>query len=128
MAKKNVTGQESAAETMTAESAESMDVARNVAFKSARKLLLAYVGGWALAWDGLQDLAERMVERGAVAEKDARKLAQRVSEEHLPAEFERPVQRLMGRMDLPSKSDIQALGAKVASLTEQVDELRKQRA
>ncbi len=100
---------------------------RSPLFEAMRKVMLAYVGGWALAYDELEDLVERFVERGEVAEKDARKLVQEMAEKRRPMGLERRMEELLTRMDVPSKADIQALGAKIAALTEKVEELKKTR-
>ncbi len=127
MVKKNGKTLEPVAGTMTAEAVEEGEEERSAVFDAVRKLMLAYVGGWAMAWDELEDLIDRLVERGEVAEKDARKLVQEMAEKRRPMGLERRMEDLLTRMDVPSKADIQALGAKIAALTEKVEELKKTR-
>ncbi len=98
---------------------------RSPLFESARKVLLAYVGGIALAWDELEDLVDRLVDRGEVAEKDARKLLNEMQERRKSVGLEKRLEELLARMDVPSKADIQALSAKIAALTQKVEELKK---
>lgn len=119
MARKAAKGDVSVAE-VTADEAE-----RSALFEAARKVLLAYVGGLALAWDELEDLVGRLVERGEVAEQDAHKLLGEMKSRRKSAGLERRLEELLTRMDVPSKEDIHALSAKIASLTRKVDELSK---
>ncbi|MCC6188241.1 MAG: hypothetical protein IT318_04375, partial [Anaerolineales bacterium] len=53
---------------------EEMEADRNRLFEMARKVVLAAVGAAALAQDEAVDFVNRLVERGEIAEKDARKL------------------------------------------------------
>ena len=94
-------------------------------FDMARKVLLATVGGWALAWDEIEDFVNRLVERGEMAEKDARKLLKEVGERRKTDDFEKRMEEALGHMDVPTKADIHALSAKIAALTQKVDELKK---
>ncbi len=98
---------------------------RSPLFEALRKVTLAYVGGWALAYDEIENLVERFVERGEVAEKDARKLLKEVADKRRPAGLDKRMEELLNRMDVPTKADIQALGAKIAALTQKVEELKK---
>ncbi len=112
----------------TAEVVAEGEEERSPLFEAMRKMMLAYVGGWALAYDELEDLVERFVERGEVAEKDARKLLKEVAEKRRPAGLDKRMEELLNRMDVPTKADIQALGAKIAALTQKVEELKKTQA
>ncbi len=127
MAKKNGKALEPVAGTMTAEAVEEGEEERSAVFEAVRKLMLAYVGGWAMAWDELEELVDRLVERGEVAEKDARKLVQEMAEKRRPMGLERRMEELLTRMDVPSKADIQALSAKISALTDKVEELKRTR-
>ncbi len=94
----------------------------------ARKVLLAGIGAVALAQDEIEDFVNRLVERGEIAEKDGRKLIREVVEKRRKTttkEMDKAVQDLYERMNVPSKADIEALSAKIASLSKKVDELKK---
>jgi poly(hydroxyalkanoate) granule-associated protein len=107
-----------------------------------RKLVLAGVGAVALSNDEVQSFVNRLVERGEVAQKDAEKLMKEFGErfnvrqnlnlaaiEAQPAELsnqlENGLERILNRLNVPSKRDIDELSAKIAQLTARVEELRK---
>jgi poly(hydroxyalkanoate) granule-associated protein len=97
----------------------------------ARKVLLASVGAVALAQDEIEDFVEKLVERGEIAEKDGKKLVSDLMErrkkqtEQAEAELDDRIEELLHRMNVPTKSDIEALSAKVAELSAKVDELKQ---
>jgi polyhydroxyalkanoate synthesis regulator phasin len=101
---------------------------RNSLYTAARRVLLATVGGWALAWDEIEDFVNRLVERGEIAEHDARKLLNEMAEKRKHDNLEARMEEVLNRMDVPSKSDIHALSAKIAALTQKVEELKKSKA
>jgi polyhydroxyalkanoate synthesis regulator phasin len=97
-------------------------------YETARKLLLAGAGAVALAQDEAEQFLERLVERGEIAEKDARKLVREMTEKrrkNAGGELEKRMEDLLDRMNVPSKSDIEALSDKIATLTEKVEDLKK---
>jgi polyhydroxyalkanoate synthesis regulator phasin len=100
----------------------------NPLFEAARKVLLAYIGGWALAWDELEDFVNKLVERGEVAEKDARKLLREMAEKRKRVGLESQLEEVLDRMNVPTKADIEALGEKIAILARKVEELKKAQA
>lgn len=100
----------------------------NKLYELARKVVLAAVGAAALAQDELEDFINRLVERGEIAEKDARKLIREVSEKRrkrVETELDKRIETLLDHMDVPSKADIDQLGAKIEALTHKVVELKK---
>ena len=103
----------------------------NRLLEAARKVLLAGIGAVALAQDEIEDFVNRLVERGEIAEKDARKLIREVTEKRRKSAergVDERMEDLLDRMNVPSKSDIEALGEKIAALTRKVDELQKVKA
>ena len=98
------------------------------------KVLQAYIGAIALAQDEIEDFVHKLVERGEVAEKDARKLIKDVMEKSRKQvgmtddDVSHRVEDTLDRMNVPTKSDIEALGEKIAELTKKVDELKKAKA
>ena len=98
------------------------------------KILQAYIGAIALAQDEIEDFVHKLVERGEVAEKDARKLVKDVMEKSRKQvrltddDVSHRVEDTLDRMNVPTKSDIEALGEKIAELTKKVDELKKAKA
>jgi len=101
---------------------------QNKLFELARKVVLAAVGAAALAQDELEDFVNRLVERGEIAEKDARKLIREVSDKRkkkVEKELDKRLETLLDHMDVPSKADIDELGNKIEALTHKVAELKK---
>jgi polyhydroxyalkanoate synthesis regulator phasin len=104
---------------------------RKPLFEAARKVLLASIGAVALAQDEIEDFVNRLVERGEIAEKDGRKLLREVMDRRKKdadkAEdvVAKRVEEILDRMSVPTKSDIEALGDKIALLSKKVDELKK---
>lgn len=99
--------------------------------ETLRKIMLASIGAVALAQEELEDFVNRLVERGEIAEKDARKLIrdmrERRKKEAAKAEdvLEKQVEQILSRMSIPTKSDIEALSAKISALADKVEELKK---
>jgi poly(hydroxyalkanoate) granule-associated protein len=117
-------------EVKVEEGAEEME--RNPLFDAARKVLLASIGAVALAQEELEDFVNRLVERGEIAEKDGKKLIRETMEtrkkeaQKAEDELDKRVEDLLDRMNVPTKSDIEALSAKISALTKKVEELKKQ--
>ena len=72
-----------------------------------------------------------MVERGEIAEQDGRKLLREVMDrrkkeaQKAEDEMDRRIEEILARLNVPTKSDIDALSAKITALTKKVDELKK---
>jgi polyhydroxyalkanoate synthesis regulator phasin len=111
------------------EELEAMDEEeRSRFFQVARKVVLAGIGAVALAQDEVEDFVNKLVERGEIAEKDARKLLREVTDRRrrtAEKEMDRRLDDLLERMNVPSKADIDALGHKITALTRKVDVLNK---
>lgn len=99
--------------------------------EASRKLMLASIGAVALAQDELESLAQRLVERGQIAEQDSKRLVRDIMErrrqetQKAEDQMEKRVEELLQRMNVPTKSDIEALSAKIEALSKKVDELKK---
>lgn len=108
---------------------------RNSFLGGVRKVLMAGIGMMALAQEEVEDFVNKLVERGEIAEKDGRKLVNDVMEKRrsktqettkrVESELDKRIEGLLDRMNIPTKSDIEALTHKVAELTKKVDELKK---
>jgi poly(hydroxyalkanoate) granule-associated protein len=104
---------------------------RSPMFDVARKVLLAGVGAMALAQDETETFVKKLVERGGVAEQDGKKLMREVLEkrkkgtQRAETAIDRRFEDLLGRLNVPTKADIDALSAKIAALSKKVDELKK---
>jgi polyhydroxyalkanoate synthesis regulator phasin len=101
---------------------------RSPLFEAARRVLLAGMGAVALTQDEVDKFVDKLVERGEIAREDAKKLVREMAEKRGKQgrdELDKRVQDLLDRMNVPTKSDLEALSAKITALTEKVDELNK---
>lgn len=103
-----------------------------------RRVVLAGVGAAALTTDEVQEFLNRLVERGELAEKDAHKLMNDVvarrngaekrvekSVESASSVVEEQIEKILGRLNVPNKGDIEELSKKIATLSQKVDDLVK---
>ncbi len=99
-----------------------------------RKVLLASIGAVALTQDEIEKFVDKLVERGELAEKDGKKLVREVMDKRQKEakstneEMSKRVEDILDRLNVPTKSDIEALGDKIAVLSKKVDELKKKEA
>ena len=108
----------------------------NPMLEMARNVLLAGIGAMALTQEEIEKFVHKLIERGEIAEKDGRRLIKDVMERRrrkaeeasveAEATYEGRMEEVLARMNIPSKSDIDALSRKITTLTEKVDELSKQ--
>lgn len=101
------------------------------------RLLLASFGAVALAQDEMEDLVNRLVERGAIAEADGKRMLKDVLErrkqaadrgaapQRAPDDVEQRVAGALAQLNIPTKDEIEALSAKITVLSKKVDELKK---
>lgn len=102
------------------------------------KILLAGIGAAALAQDEVEEFVNRLVERGEIAETDGKKMLKDVMEKRkkvvaasaettkkMSSDWEKRIEEAMAKMNIPTKDEIEALGAKITALTKKVDELKK---
>jgi polyhydroxyalkanoate synthesis regulator phasin len=120
--------------TEKTETAEPKTV-RSSLYETTRLVLLAGVGAISLAQEEINIFLDRLVERGEMAEADARKLVREVVERREKLEKEHRQQVVEARRAAsPSqaapatRADIDALTARIADLTRQIEEMRKQQA
>ncbi len=95
-------------------------------YEVSRKILLAAFGAAAIAQDELEGFVNRLVERGEIAEKDARSLLKEIMERREKVSQERKANREREQRAAATKADIETLSARVAELTRQLEELKKQ--
>ena len=99
--------------------------------ESLRRVLLASVGVVALTIEEIGELVDKLVERGEIAEQEGKKLVTEIKEKRKKKTDEAEVmassriREMMDKMDVPTKSDIEDLSAKIATLSKKVDELKK---
>jgi poly(hydroxyalkanoate) granule-associated protein len=105
---------------------------RGPLYEATRKVVLASFGAVALAQEELEQFVNKLVERGEIAEKDGKKLVREAMDKRkketkkAESELDKRIEELLARMNVPSKSDIDALSAKITALTKKVDELKKE--
>jgi poly(hydroxyalkanoate) granule-associated protein len=102
----------------------------------ARKVVLAAIGVVALTQEELEKFVNKLIERGEIAEQDGRKLIRDAREKRrkkteevrsgTEGKFDRRMEDLLGRMNIPSKSDIEALNEKISDLSGKIDELSRE--
>lgn len=103
---------------------------RNPFVEITRKVLLASIGAVAIAQEELEAFVNKLVERGEIAEQDGKKLVRDVMEKRkkdaqkAEDELDKRMEEILDRMNVPTKSDIEALSAKITALTKKVDELK----
>jgi poly(hydroxyalkanoate) granule-associated protein len=105
---------------------------RGPLYEATRKVLLAGMGAMALAQEEVEQFVGKLVERGEIAEKEGKKLVHEAMDKRkketkkAEGELDKRMEELLARMNVPSKSDIDALSAKITALTKKVDELKKE--
>jgi poly(hydroxyalkanoate) granule-associated protein len=111
---------------------EAVDDVRRPLAEAVHKVLLASIGAVALAQDEIEDFINKLVERGEIAEKDGKAMFRDLMEkrkkqtERAEQEMDSRVEELLRRMNVPTKSDIEGLSAKITELTKKVDELKQE--
>lgn len=117
---------------MTTQSPEKTETktVRGSLYETTRLVLLAGIGAISLAQEEINNFLDRLVERGEMAEADARKLVREVMERREKLEKERREQRSAEARQpaaaAATRADIDALNARVAELTRQIEALRRQ--
>jgi polyhydroxyalkanoate synthesis regulator phasin len=111
--------------------AEPKDKSQHQMMEMIRRMFLATIGAAVIAQEEVEVLVNRLVERGEIAEKDGKKLinemmAKRKSQTtDVGDEISKNVESVLSRMNIPSKTDVDALGLKINALSKKVDELKK---
>ena len=111
------------------------EIGPNPLLEMTRKILYASIGAVALTQEEVEKFVNKLIERGEIAEKDGRKLIKdimnkrRKKGEEVQADAKQQVdgrmKDILDRMNIPSKSDIDALNEKITILTEKIDELQE---
>ena len=112
--------------TVPTENNESKTV-RGTFYETVRMILLAGVGAMSLAQDEVNNFVDRLVERGEIAETDARQLVKEVMDRREKLEEERRVHVRESRAKpvAATRGEVDALNARIAELTRQIEELRQ---
>lgn len=94
----------------------------------ARRVMLASIGAAVVAQDELENFVDRLVERGEIAEKDARKLMREMADRREKMDKERRQNEQRDEPAAATKADVDTLMSKIAELSRQIEELKKERA
>lgn len=110
----------------------------NTLLGGLRRVLMAGIGAVVLTQEQIEDFVGKLVERGEIADGDARKLLADVLDRRknllhggtkkAEEQYEKRVEGLLSRMNIPTKSEIDSLSEKIAQLSDKVDELNNKRA
>lgn len=102
---------------------------------AARNVLLASIGAVVVAQEEIELVVNKLVERGELAEKDGRNLVRDLMDRRkqkseraraeVSDEFDKRVEEILHRLNVPTKRDIDALSAKITALSQKVDKLNK---
>lgn len=98
-----------------------------------RRVLLAGFGAAGLAYDEAKAFVDRLVERGELAQDQARDLMKEVSARHegrmqgVHGHMRERMERALETLDVPRRADLEALQKRLDRLTERVEALLKQK-
>lgn len=103
-----------------------------------RRVLMAGIGAVVLTQEQIEDFVSKLVERGEIADGDARKLVTDVLDRRksilqggtkkAEEEYDKRIEGLLSRMNIPTKNEIDSLSDTIANLNDKVDELNRRRA
>ena len=119
-----------ATRTTVKEAAEEAKEVTAPLFDAVRKVLLAGIGAVALTLEAVEDLVEKLVERGELTEEEGRKLVQDVwsrrkkDAKKAEEEVNKRVDELMSRFDIPTKVEFEDLSTRISELSKKVDDLK----
>lgn len=134
-----------------------LDAEAHALLEAARKVFLASLGALVLAQEELgnfmgdtenfinrlvedtEAFIQKLIDRGAIAEKDGRQLIEDLVEkrsakareaaqdlaQRAESTLDKGLEDLLGRMNVPTRHDIATLTKKINSLSRKVDQLRK---
>jgi poly(hydroxyalkanoate) granule-associated protein len=114
---------------MEEKKSESQTKARCSLLAPVRKILLAAIGAVALAQEELEDFVTTLVERGEITERDGKQMLrdlmqQRAKQaERAQEELDERITGALRRMNMPTRSDMDELSAKITTLNEKIDQL-----
>jgi polyhydroxyalkanoate synthesis regulator phasin len=89
-----------------------------------RKLTQAVVGAAAVVQEELDHFIKRMVERGEIAEQEARSALKEVVEHREKLEVEKQAEQA-NRAEPAASSEVEILQARIAELNKKIEEMKK---
>lgn len=106
-------------------------------FDGVRRLVLASIGAVAITRDEAEKVIDQLVERGELAQKEGERLTSELGQRlrasraeveqggtHLNRQIEQGIEQVLGRLNIPSKREIDELTAKIAELNAQIAALK----
>ncbi len=101
-------------------------VEENKLQEALHRVMLAALGTVGLVQDEVEHFVNKAIERGQMAEKEARKTVQEVTEKRKGTEKEvdKRFEDMLAKLNIPTKNDITALNEKIADLTKKVENLK----
>lgn len=96
-------------------------------FELSRKVLLAGVGAAVLAQDEISDFVDSLVERGEIAEQDARKLIKEVLDKQEKFISDIRSEQSQKHTRYASRSDIEELTTRIMELNKKIEELQSEK-
>jgi poly(hydroxyalkanoate) granule-associated protein len=97
----------------------------------SRKVLLAGIGAAALAQDEAEAFVNRLVERGEMAQKDGQGLLNELMDKRkkhlakMEAQLTQRAEKMLERLNIPTKQEMDALHTKIAELNQKLDRLNR---
>ncbi len=97
-----------------------------------KRLILAGIGAMALTKDEVDEFLDKLVERGEIAEKDAKSILKEAMERQREKagevggklKLEEKIEEVLDRMNLPKKEDIEELENRIGELSRKLDAIR----
>ncbi len=105
---------------------DAAEEAPNKLQEALHRMMLATVGTVGLVQDEVEHFVNKAVERGEIAEKEARKTVHDVTEKRKGAEKEmdKRFEDMLVKLNIPTKTDLTALNDKISELTKKVEALK----
>ncbi|NSW52481.1 MAG: hypothetical protein HPY85_08250 [Anaerolineae bacterium] len=113
------------AEEITEQAVEKVKEASKSVFGLLRKVFLASVGAAVVAEEELVNLINRLVERGEIAENDAKEMIKEILDKR-QKEAKETIEKIRqtNTVKVATKCDIEALQEKIDALSAKLDELK----
>jgi polyhydroxyalkanoate synthesis regulator phasin len=112
-------------EAEDAASEKKQDTMSDSVYELSRKILLAAVGAAAIAQDEIDGFVTHLAERGELAEKESRSLMKEIMDRRNKVIREHRSEFNRHHPNAATKADVDALTAKIAELSKQIEELKK---
>ena len=116
---------------VVAVAAEPNEKAQSQMVELVRKVMLATMGAAVIAQEEIEALINRLIERGEIAEKDGKKLMHEMMDKRktrtakVEDEINKNITDVLERMNIPTRTDIDALSQKINGLSKKIDDLKK---